>query len=68
MTDSKRREVPVVLTDEHVRLLIEGHLLKAHEVADVRKMTAAVQELVDKALGHPQDAWHQWDDWAKGLE
>lgn len=68
MTDAKRREVTVVLTDEHVRLMIEDHLLKTEEIPDMGKMDAAVQGLVDKELGYPQDAWHQWDDWAKGLE
>jgi hypothetical protein len=42
--------------------------LKPEDVADAPKVAAVVQELVDKAIGYPQEPWHQWDDWAKGLE
>ncbi|KAB2943512.1 MAG: hypothetical protein K8F92_03880 [Hyphomicrobium sp.] len=68
MANAERREVTVVLTDEHMRLLIEAHLIKPEEAADGKKLAAAVQGLVDRKIGYPQEAWHQWDDWAKGLE
>ncbi len=58
----------IVLTDEHVRMLVEAHLIKPEEAADGKRLTAAVQALVDKGLGYPQEDWHQWDGWAKGLE
>jgi hypothetical protein len=68
MANAERREVTVVLTDEHVRLLIERHLLKPEEAADDMKFAAAVQGLINREIGYPQEPWYQWDGWAKGLE
>lgn len=68
MTLDELRRVPIVLTKEHLRLLVEGHLLKPEELPDPGRVAAVVQQLVDRAIGFPQESWHQWDDWVKGLE
>lgn len=62
------KQMKIVLTEEHLRLMVEGHLLKPGEVSDAERLLAVVQELVDRAIGFPKQSWHQWDDWVKGLE
>lgn len=68
MTTSKRRAVTVLLTQEHLRKLIEDHLLQENELGDRVKVARVVQELVNTGLGLPDRPWHEWDDWVKGLE
>ena len=68
MAISERRAVTVLLTDEHLRKMIEDHLLKENEIADPAKLARIVQKLLDAGLGLPDRPWHDWDDWVKGLE
>ena len=60
MAKSKRHAVTVLLTEDHLRKMIDNHLLK--EVARI------VQKLLNGALDLPDRPWHDWDDWVKGLE
>lgn len=64
----KKRAVTVLLTEEHLRKMIEDHLLKEDEIGDWVKVARIVQKLLDTGLGLPDRPWHEWDDWVKGLE
>lgn len=68
MAISERRAVTVLLTEEHLRKMIEDHLLKEDEIGDQLKVARIVQKLLDAGLGLPDRPWHDWDDWVKGLE
>jgi hypothetical protein len=68
MTTPERRPVTVLITDEHLRKLIDDHLLKEEEKGDQTKIARVVQHLLDNSLGIPESSWHDWDEWAKGLE
>ena len=68
MAKSERRAVTVLLTEEHLRKMIEDHLLKEDEIGDQLKVARIVQKLLDAGLGLPDRPWHDWDDWVKGLE
>jgi hypothetical protein len=48
--------------------MIEDHLLKENEIGDRLKVARIVQKLLDTSLGLPDRTWHDWDEWAKGLE
>ena len=63
-----RRTVTVLLTEEHLRKMIDHHLLKEDEIGDQVKVARVVQKLMDSALGLPEKPWRNWDEWAKGLE
>jgi hypothetical protein len=65
---SEKRAVTVLLTEEHLRKMIEDHFLMENELGDLVKVARIVQKLLDGALGLPDRPWHDWDDWAKGLE
>ena len=64
----EKREVTVLLTEEHLRKMIDDQLLKENEIGDRVKVARIVQKLLDTGLGLPDRSWHEWDDWAKGLE
>jgi hypothetical protein len=64
----EKRAVTVLLTEEHLRKMIDDHLLKENEIGDRVKVARIVQKLLDTGLGLPDRSWHEWDDWAKGLE
>lgn len=68
MAITERRAVTVLLTEGHLRKMIEDHLLKEDEVGDRVKVARIVQKLLDTGLGLPDRPWHEWDDWVKGLE
>ena len=68
MATADRRAVKVLLTEMHLRKMIDDHLLKEDEISDQAKVTRVVQTLLDGALGLPEKPWHDWDDWVKGLE
>ena len=68
MAKSKRHAVTVLLTEDHLRKMIDDRLLKEEEIDDRVKLARAVQKLLNGALGLPESPWHDWDDWAKGLE
>ena len=64
----ERRAVTVLLTEEHLRKIVEDHLLNEDEIDDRVKVARIVQKLLDTGLGLPDRSWHDWDDWVKGLE
>jgi hypothetical protein len=68
MQTGEKRAVTVLLTEEHLRKMIEDHLLKEDEIGDRIKIARIVQKLLDTGLGLPERPWHEWDDWVKGLE
>jgi hypothetical protein len=68
MAISERCAVAVLLTEEHLRKMIEDHLLKENEIGDRVKVARIVQKLLDTGLGLPDRPWHDWDEWVKGLE
>jgi hypothetical protein len=68
MAKSKRHAVTVLLTDDHLRKMIDDHLLKEEEIGDRVKVARIVQKLLNGALDLPDKPWHDWDDWVKGLE
>jgi hypothetical protein len=68
MAISERRTVTVLLTEEHLRKMIEDHFLNENELGDRVKVARIVQKLLDGALGLPDRSWHDWDGWVKGLE
>ena len=67
MTAPENRAVTVLLTEEHVRRMIEDHLLQANEISDRDRVARIVQKLVDTGLRLPDRPWHDWDEWRKGL-
>jgi len=60
--------VTVLLTDDHLRKMMEDHLLTDDEIGDRVKVAGVTQQLLDAGLGLPDRPWHEWDDWVKGLE
>ncbi len=68
MTVAKRLAVTVLLTEEHLRKMVEDHLVSEKEIGDRIKLARATQKLLDAGLGLPDRPWHDWDDWVKGLE
>lgn len=68
MTDPEQRTVKVLLTEEHLRKMVDEHLLAEGETNDNAKIARVVRKLLDGALGLPEKPWHDWDDWVKGLE
>jgi hypothetical protein len=68
MAISERCAVTILLTEDHLRKMIEDHLLKENEIGDRLKVARIVQKLLDTSLGLPDRTWHDWDEWAKGLE
>lgn len=68
MTKDFRRAVTVTLTEDHVRKIVDDHLLREDEIADSKKLSRVLQKLIDSGLGLPETPWHDWDDWEKGLE
>ncbi len=68
MPTRERRTVKVLLTEEHLRKMIEDHRLAENELGDPVKVARVVQKLLDTGLGLPDRPWHDWDDWVKGLE
>jgi len=53
MAGSAARTVTVRVTDEHLRKIIEQHLLKQEEISDPVKLGRVVQKSLDAALGLP---------------
>jgi hypothetical protein len=68
LTNPERRTVKVLLTEEHLRKMVDDHLLAEDETGDSAKIARVVRKLLDGALGLPEKPWHDWDDWVKGLE
>jgi len=68
MATPERRTVTVLITEMHLRKMIDDHLLKEDEISDQAKVARVVQTLLDGALGLPERQWHDWDDWVRGLE
>jgi hypothetical protein len=68
MISQEQRTVTVFVTREHLRKMMDNHLLKEEEIDDQAKIARVVQGLLDRALGLPETSWHEWDDWATGVE
>ena len=68
MAESKRHAVTVLLSDDHLRKMIDDHLLKEEDMGDRVKVGRIVQKLLNGALDLPDKPWHDWNDWVKGLE
>jgi hypothetical protein len=68
MATRGERSITVILTSEHLRKMVDDHLLAEDELDDRSKMADVVQKLVDTGLGLPDRPWHDWDDWAKGFD
>ena len=62
MAESKRHAVTVLLTDDHLRKMIDDHLLKEEDIGDRVKVARIVQKLLNDALDLPDKPWHDWDD------
>ncbi len=62
------RPVTIILTDNHLRMMAERHLLNSDELHDMSILARVAQRIFDQALGLPEECWHEWDDWAKGLQ
>ena len=52
----EKREVTVLLTEEHLRKMIDDHLLKENEIGDRVKVARIVQKLLDTGLGLPDSS------------
>ncbi len=68
MSAHRKQSVTVLLTEEHLRKIVDDHLLTENELGDRIKTARVIQKLVDSGLGLPDRPWHEWDDWAKGFE
>ena len=68
MTNQCTRLITLTLTEAHLHKMVHDRLLKEDEIADQSKVAGVVQKLLDNALGLLNAPWHEWDDWAKGLE
>jgi hypothetical protein len=68
MATRGERSITVILTSEHLRKMVDDHLLAEDELDDRSKMADVVQKLVDTGLGLPDRPWHDWDDWVKGFD
>lgn len=65
----EKRAATVTLTEEHLRKIIDNHPLEEKEIEDPVKTARTIQKLVDSGLGLAEKtSWHDWDEWAKGLE
>ncbi len=68
MEKSEKHAVTVLLTEEHLRKMIDNHLLEEDDIGDRVKIARVTQKLLDGALGLPESPWHDWDKWVEGLE
>ena len=68
MINPKKHAVTVIVTDEHFRKMVDGHLLKEDEIGDDSKVARAVQMLPNSTLELPEEPQQDWDDWVKGLQ
>ena len=66
--NAERHTATVLLTDGHLHKMIEDHLLQENELNDQSKVAQIVQQLVNTSLGFADRPWHDWDEWAEGLE
>jgi|CXWK01.1.fsa_nt_gi hypothetical protein len=60
--------ITLTLSDRHIRQMIKHHDLSEADAQDIGKVSAIAQRLFDETLGLPEEAWHDWDGWAAGLE
>ena len=68
MTNQNVRPITLTLSKRHVEMMVKTHRLKEADINDVLKVAQIAQQILDEALGLPEDSWHAWDDWVKGLE
>ena len=55
MAKSKTHAVTVVLTDDHLRKMIDDHLIKEEDIGDRVKVARIVQKLLNGALDLPDE-------------
>jgi hypothetical protein len=53
MAKSKRHTVTVLLTEDHLRKMIDDHLLKEEEIGDRVRVARIVQKLLNGSLDLP---------------
>ena len=68
MRTIERRAVTVLLTEEHLRKMLDDHLINEDDIDDRLRLSRIVQQQLDSSLGLPDRPWHDWGDWVKGLE
>ena len=57
MAETKRRAVTVVLTEDHLRKMIDNQLLKEEDLGDRVKVACIVQKLLNGTLDLPDKPW-----------
>lgn len=62
------RPITLTLSERHIAQMIKHHDLRPDEAQDTARVSQIAQRLFDEALGLPESAWHEWDEWAAGLE
>ncbi len=68
MATPEKRAVTVLLSEEHLRKLIDDHFLKENELSDRVKVARVIQNVADRGFGLPDRPGHDCDDWVKVLE
>ena len=68
MTSEYVRPITLTLSPKHIEMMVKTHRLKEADATEPEKIAQVAQQLIDEGLGLPEDSWHDWDDWAKGLE
>jgi hypothetical protein len=68
MSSQSIQPITLTLSPKHIEMMVKTDRLKEGEASDPGKIAQVAQQLIDEGLGLPEDAWHAWDDWAKGLE
>lgn len=68
MTDQIVHPITLTLSERHLEMMVKTHRLKEEDIGDASKVYQIAQQIFDEALGLPEDSWHAWDDWTKGLE
>ena len=60
--------ITLTLSPKHIEMMVKTHRLKECDASEPGKIAQVAQQLIDEGLGLPEEAWHAWDDWTKGLE
>jgi hypothetical protein len=68
MSSQSVQPITLTISPKHIEMMVKTHRLKKGDARDPGKIAQIAQQLIDEGLGLPEEAWHAWDDWAKGLE
>jgi hypothetical protein len=60
--------ITLSLSPKHIEMMVKTHRLNEGDASNPGKIAQVAQQLIDEGLGLPEEAWHAWDDWTKGLE